>query len=674
MIKNDDGDKAVEMLLRDTEQEIIKIYDEASKGCYAKLQRHLKAFQRKDAEKRKLVASGELSQADYNAWKHGQIMTGQRWQDMVAILAEDMTNADKIAMSVINGHIPEAYAVNANYGTYQIEHGLGINTSFTLYDKHTVERLIRDKPDLYPPPNPKVDIPRDRRWNKQQINSQVLQAILQGESVKTLAKRIFPEIALKGQKGKDKKEQRSIAHKNAVAAMRTARTAMTGAQNAGRVAAYSRAEEMGIRMLQEWVSAHDGHTRESHLDVDGEQVPVGSEFSNECRFPGDPGGPPEETYNCRCTLVPALKALGQIKDENYKPSGREIDIAAYEEDKAAHKMSFEEWQKSKLKKEHKESVKHKSETSESGKTSKWNSVKTEKLFSDERKDNTRRFEDRTKADEYLRPILDKDWDKLSDAEKYSIWRYTENSNPINKPLSGYATSWDRGNFKGVGKVSWGLEDRWRKTPIEFKQFGRSDGTADYALAISSLTTGIDKYSMADDMWVVRGSSMGGLAGLFEGSLFSFNDAENILKTYDQKLIKTAFEGQTFVNHSFMSTGIAAGSGFGGEVSYEIFVPKGTHAIYAEPQSAWGATIGSPSDPYQFAPKYYEPGMKRNFDEVGYEAELIIQRGTQFRVSEIIVDDNKYHVKMEVVSQPDYFKTGYEQTFDNGATSYERKAA
>ena len=342
MIKGDDGDKAVEKLLRDTEQEIIKIYNEASKSCYAKLQKHLRAFERKDAEKRKLVASGQMSQDDYNKWKHGQIMIGQRWQDMVAVLAEDMVNADKLAVSVINGHMPDVYAINANYGTYQVEHGLGINTSFVLYDRHTVERLIRDDPDLYPAPNPKVDIPKDRRWNKRQINSQVTQAILQGEPVKTLAKRIFPEISGKAGEG-------STPRKNAVAAMRTARTAMTGAQNAGRIAAYSRAEELGIEMLQEWVSSHDGHTRESHIDVDGEQVPVGSEFSNKCRFPGDPGGPPEEVYNCRCTLVPALKSLGQIKDKDYKPSQREVDIIAYEEDKAAHKMSFETWQATRIK-------------------------------------------------------------------------------------------------------------------------------------------------------------------------------------------------------------------------------------------------------------------------------------------------------------------------------------
>ena len=314
MIKGDAGDEAVERLLRDTEQEVIKIYSEASKSAQKKFQTYLRAFQRKDAEKLRLVASGKLSQADYNSWKQQQIMVGQRWQDMVAVLTEDMVNADKIAMSIINGHMPDAYAINVNYGTYQIEHGLGIDTGFTLYDRYTVERLIRDNPDLYPAP--KVDIAKDRRWNRRQINSQVTQAILPGEPVKTLAKRIFPEVAKSG----------GTPHKNAVAAMRTARTAMTGAQNAGRVAAYERAEDMGIRMLQEWVASHDGHTRESHLDVDGEQVPVGSSFSNNCKFPGDPGGPPEEVYNCFVGETKIASDSEIVRSYCHEYSGELIEI------------------------------------------------------------------------------------------------------------------------------------------------------------------------------------------------------------------------------------------------------------------------------------------------------------------------------------------------------------
>ena len=638
MIKGDAGDEAVERLLRDTEQEVVKIYSEASKSAQKKFQTYLRAFQRKDAEKQTLVASGELSVTDYNAWKQQQIMVGQRWQDMVAVLTEDMVNADKIALSIINGHMPEAYAVNVNYGAYQIEHGLGINTSFTLYDRHTVERLIRDNPDLYPAP--RVDIPKDRRWNKRQINSQVTQAILQGEPVKTLAKRIFPEIS--GQAGEG-----STPHKNAVAAMRTARTAMTGAQNAGRIAAYSRAEDMGIQMLQEWVASHDGHTRESHLDVDGEQVPVGSAFSNDCKFPGDPGGPPEEVYNCRCSLVPALKSLGQIKDKDYKPSQREIDIAAYEEDKDAHKMSFDEWQK------------NRGQTNQA--SSAVNLAQRSNVY-EERKRDALRFENREDADAYLRPKLDENWDNLKDVEKYGVWRYTENSNPMNKPLSGYESKWDRDHFKGLDKARWSVEDRWREQTAGFERFGHRDGSSNFALAISALTKGINKYSMNDDMWVARGSDNYGLAGLFESNILSYQNAIDIINTGDQSLMQMAFVGQTFTNHAFTSTGIASDAGFGGNVSYEIFLPKGTHAIYAEPQSAWGATVGDPKDPHHFPAKLYEVGQKPNFNEVGFEAEIILQRGTQFKVSDIYVEGGgEIHIKMEVVSQPDYFKNGYERT-------------
>ena len=50
----------------------------------------------------------------------------------------------------------------------------------------------------------------------------------------------------------------------------------------------------------------DDRTRPSHVDLDGERVPVGEKFSNGLRYPADPDGDPEEVYNCRCTLIAAL--------------------------------------------------------------------------------------------------------------------------------------------------------------------------------------------------------------------------------------------------------------------------------------------------------------------------------------------------------------------------------
>ena len=91
-----------------------------------------------------------------------------------------------------------------------------INTSFTLYNHAAVERLIKENPNLLPL-NPNLDIPKDLRWNQQHINSAITQGILQGKSI--------PDIA---------KDLQRVTGMDESAAIRNARTAMTGAQNAGK--------------------------------------------------------------------------------------------------------------------------------------------------------------------------------------------------------------------------------------------------------------------------------------------------------------------------------------------------------------------------------------------------------------------------------------------------------
>lgn len=289
---------------------------------------------------------------------------------------------------------------------------------------------------------------------------------------------------------------------------------------------------------------------------------------------------------------------------------------------------------------------------------------TPDMYTDEAKAMAKSFTSRYDADAFHRPQLDKVWKQTSEYEHYSVWEYTQNSNPINKSLSGYHDSWDRSSFLGLGNTDLGHEDNWRRfeTATFSKKFG-VDGHKDYKKVIQNLTTAIDKTEMADSVFLVRGSDKGGFAGLLEGDLLSYNDALSLIKSGDSKKIKAALEGQTFTNHSFTSTGIAKGTGFGGDVKYEIFAPKGTRAIYAEPTSYYGDTVGMHE-------KLYKVGQ--SYSGVGGEAEVILQRGTDFRITEVVVDNyGDMTVKMEVVNQPDYFKTGLEHTHNGGKTSYKK---
>lgn len=304
----DIGHEETEIILQKMERQVQRVYRQAAEETEKKLNDYLARFAVKDKIKQEKVKKGEITAKEYAQWRKGQICIGQRWQEMLDTLSSDLTNADKIAMSIVNGYSPEVYALNHNYATFQVEQASMVDTSYTLYDRQTVEKLLREDQDLLPKAH--VDVPKDKRWNKQHIRQQVTQGILQGEDLGKIAKRL-----------------QTVTDMDHSAAVRNARTITTGAENAGRVDSYKRAEGMGIRMEQEWLATLDGRTRHSHRMVDGERVKVGEKFSNGCRFPGDPDGPPWEVYNCRCTLVPAVHGV----DQSNAPRNSKLGGMTYEE-------------------------------------------------------------------------------------------------------------------------------------------------------------------------------------------------------------------------------------------------------------------------------------------------------------------------------------------------------
>ena len=290
----------------------------------------------------------------------------------------------------------------------------------------------------------------------------------------------------------------------------------------------------------------------------------------------------------------------------------------------------------------------------------------------QRKDDAwvNRFTDRYTADKHYRPLLDSNWNNLTDEQKFGVWQYTHNSHPINRPLSGYDRQWGnrQTNFKGFGGVSWDNENNSNYDGVlhssDFiNKFANATNSSyggrirQYSDVIGDLTNAIEKNSLADDVWLVRGSDNDGFAGLLDSSIISFNDAKSLLQSGDIATLKSIVTGQAFQMHSFTSTGIADGTGFGGSISYKIYAPKGTKAIYAEPQSYYGHTISGE--------ELYTAG--KHYSGVGSEAEIIVQRGTSYRITDIKQKGSGYEVMMEVVEQPNYFKSGYEHTFDDGLT-------
>ena len=298
MANSDLGHKLTDKELAKLERRIATLYREAGEELQATIDAYFEQFKKRDEEMKALIGTvqngKEWTEADYKQWRLNQIGRGERYQAMQDKVARRATDANAVAVSYTNDATPGIYSLNRNYAAYTIEQVAG-NIGFDLWDEQTVKRLMVEQPDLMPYYPPKRALKRgiDLEYGKKQITKSVTSSILQGKSIKHMADDL----------------QKRITTMSRDSAIRTARTAVTGAQNAGRMDSYAAAGKMGIKLKKEWLATLDSRTRHSHAMLDGEQVAQDKKFSNGCRFPGDPQGPPWEIYNCRCTLVAAVDGV-----------------------------------------------------------------------------------------------------------------------------------------------------------------------------------------------------------------------------------------------------------------------------------------------------------------------------------------------------------------------------
>lgn len=312
--------------LKKLERRIASIYRKARDELQETVDAYFESFAKRDEEMKDLIGTfvngREWTEQDYKQWRLAQIGRGKRFEALRDKVAERMTKANETAVSYVNDATPGIYSLNRNYAAYTIEQVAG-DVGFDILDEQTVKRLIVERPDLMPYYPTKKAVKRgiDLTYGKKQITSTVTSGILQGKSIKGLADDL----------------QTRIPTMNRDSAIRTARTAVTGAQNAGRIDSYAAARKMGIKLQKEWLATLDGRTRHSHAMLDGEKVDTDAKFSNGCRFPGDPQGRPEEVYNCRCTLI------ASFPDVNASKAQRRARNSETGENKVISDMTYQEW-------------------------------------------------------------------------------------------------------------------------------------------------------------------------------------------------------------------------------------------------------------------------------------------------------------------------------------------
>lgn len=293
----DRGYELTEALLKKLERKIGSVYTEAAEEMQKTIDEYLARFIGRDEEMREAMEREEITPAQYQQWRMTQIARGERYEAMRDELAERATKANEVAVAYVNDETPGVYSLNRNYTAYVIEQAAG-DCGFDLFDEQTVKRLIKEQPDLMPHYPEKRAVRRgiDLAYGKKQITAGIRSGILQGKTIRGIADDL----------------QKRITSMNRASAIRTARTAVTTAQNAGRQDSYEAAAKMGIRVRKRWIAAKDDRTRHDHGAADGQIVMWDEPFEVggfEMMFPGDRSGgaPGRLIYNCRCTMATVEK-------------------------------------------------------------------------------------------------------------------------------------------------------------------------------------------------------------------------------------------------------------------------------------------------------------------------------------------------------------------------------
>lgn len=315
--------------LRSLEAWLSNLYKDAEDDLREKWDAYLKAHEDKGNKLQAKIAAAKTDaerKAAEKAYKDylKSITDGSKWyRDMVRETAEQYSQVNARALQMINGERTGFYADGYNLTAGEvndvaIREDVGIR--FDMCSAEAVDWLAENRGRINLPPAETLNYTEDERWSAKLLNSQVAQGIVQGESIPKIAGRIS-----------------NVTGAVEVSAVRAARTMATECQNAGRVQAMTTAEGWGVQTRKKWVCTHDRRTRDNHLLLDGETIDHDGVFWNGCRWPGDHLGPPEEVWNCRCTLVTVVDGF-----KSTLPKGKEDAITVSIDGKEVHKRRSDE--------------------------------------------------------------------------------------------------------------------------------------------------------------------------------------------------------------------------------------------------------------------------------------------------------------------------------------------
>lgn len=231
---------------------------------------------------------------------------------------------------------------------------------------------------------------------------------------------------------------------------------------------------------------------------------------------------------------------------------------------------------------------------------------TDDDLTQDRKDAAKWFIHSSDANDYFFDNAVDMWKLASAEEKAAMYQYTAGSSYITEPLRA---------IKGYYHYY-------------------SDRLSESEKHIADMTKYIARSTLEDDVWVKRDE-----ISAFVNYRFGLPDLDAYCSD-PSKLV-----GKIGTGDSFMSCGNCRNTNFGSKpVCLNIYCPKGTQMTYAEPFSAFGSShdngVYCPGESWDGKSKPTSTG----------ENEVILQRGTKFRITKAEYTNGKWYIDLEVLGQ------------------------
>lgn len=292
----------------------LKVLEKRIKTVYTK------AYQELKDEAAAVLAKIEMNPDMTLAQKMGLMAKYDRVNKLSEQLANTVYNANKMAQKMINGEMVNIYELNYNESAK--------NLGFSLVDHTVVKKILTQEEN----PFIKISALEDKIGIRNEMKGQLMTGLLKGESIPKIARRLKPELLKASGIPEDQWGLKKISQKYMQKSIMTARTETTRVQNSAKMDIGKEGERLGFNMWKRWVATKDDRVRGlkpyekrngiDHDAMDGVEVPLNEPFTlpdgSKVMFPGDisMGAPPEQTINCRCTMIEFIKEADEKNTNN----------------------------------------------------------------------------------------------------------------------------------------------------------------------------------------------------------------------------------------------------------------------------------------------------------------------------------------------------------------------